>query len=375
MLIIVTAVALGVVAAYWLIAYSDLETRAERSIRMYLNDQELYYEDPTVLSVFYVYIGDGEDEYYEGSTEQELKAMYQAHPERFTINTLRQYRDLDTVALYYPVKASFRLSPPQDKTPDMMLVFCDISYDVGQIHNNVLIIAAVLAGFILLLFIVSRNTLKTLDKKDADMKNFFANASHELKTPLMAIKGNADGIMNNYVETKTGCLVIEKEADRMSGLISSILDIARLDSGMMVPDVTRTDVREIIYDAISSVMQEAANRSLEIQVELEEPVIRECDESMLYSAFSNILTNDLRYARSWIRVSSEPKGEKVRIRFENDGSPITEEDQLHVFDRFYKGEKGQNGIGMALAQEYVKLHGSEIQVYTTEQSTIFEILL
>ena len=375
MLIIVTVVALGVVAAYWLIAYSDLEARAERSIRKYLTDQELYYEDPTVLSVFFVYMGDDQEEYYEDSTEQELITLYQAHPERFSINTLRQYRDRDTIALYYPIKASLRYSPSEDKTPDMMLVFCDISYDVRQIHNNVLIIAAVLAGFILLLFAVSRNTLRTLDKKDADMKNFFANASHELKTPLMAIKGNADGILNNYVETKTGCLVIEKEADRMSGLISSILDIARLDSGMMVPDVIRTDVREIIYDAISSVMQEASNRNLQIMVELEEPVIRECDESMLYSAFSTILTHDLRYARSWIRVSSEPEGEKVRIRFENDGSPISEEDQLHVFDRFYKGEKGQNGIGMALAQEYVKLHGSEIQVHTTEKSTIFEILM
>ena len=67
------------------------------------------------------------------------------------------------------------------------MLFCDISYEVRQINRYVLVIAAVLVAFIILLFVVSRNTLKTLDTKDAEMKNFFANASHELKTPLMAI--------------------------------------------------------------------------------------------------------------------------------------------------------------------------------------------
>jgi len=191
----------------------------------------------------------------------------------------------------------------------------------------------------------------------------------------MAIKGNADGICNGYVEPAAGCEIIEKEADRMSGLISGILDISRLDSGMLVPDFVRTDVREIVYDAVTSVMQEASRRNLTIDVDIPDPVFRECDESMLYSAFSNILTNDIRYAESKIRIYTQPENSKMRFVFENDGTPISDEDQKHIFDRFYKGGGGQTGLGMALAQEYIKLHGSRICVQKEENRTIFFILL
>lgn len=375
MLLVVSLIAAGFLAAFWLIFYENLDSRAEHSIDLFLHDRETYYIDNTTVPVYEMYIGENVDPPFEGSVEEELLAYYQAHPERFVANSVGRYKDFDTTLLYYPIKASNRQWDHPSRVPDYMLLVSEITYEVTLIHRNVLMVAAVLAGFVLLLFLVSRNTLKALDTKDAEMKNFFANASHELKTPLMAIKGNADGISQGYVDTDAGCAIIEKEADRMSGLISGILDISRLDCGMVEPDFVRTDIREIVYDAVSSLMQEASNRGLSIDVDVPSPVFRDCDESMLYSAFSNILANDIRYARSYIRILSAEEGDKVRFIFENDGTPISDEDIEHVFDRFYKGENGQNGIGMALAQEYVKLHGSQITVRAVEEGTVFEIVL
>ena len=375
MLIVVTLIAMSLLAAFWLIAYENLDSRAERSIRMFLQDRDRYYEDATTFAVFEVYLGENLEMPWAGSTDEKLAILYRDHPERFPLNTYMRYRDPETFMVYYTTKVSSRLIGQPERVPQCLVFYCDISYELKLVHNNVLVIAGVLAAFIFLLFVVSRYTLKTLDKKDKEIKNFFANASHELKTPLMAIKGNADGICNGYVEPKDGCEIIEKEADRMAGLISSILDISRLDSGMVVPDVVRTDVREIVYDAVSSVMQEAANRKITIDVDIPEPVFRECDESMLYSAFSNILTNAIRYAGSAIRVFTEMEGSKARFVFENDGTPISDEDREHVFDRFYKGGDGKTGLGMALAQEYVKLHGSEITVQAGEGCTRFVIAL
>ena len=371
----VTVIAMGLLAAFWFIAFENLDSRAENSVRKYLKDRNRYFEDATTFPVFEVYLGKDLEMPWSGSSDEKMAILFRDHPERFPLNTFMRYFDPESFMVYYPMKVSMRGMDNPDRMQECLLFYCDISYELRLMHQNVLIIAGVLAGLILLLFVVSRYTLKTLDKKDQEIKNFFANASHELKTPLMAIKGNADGICNGYVEPKEGCEIIEKEADRMSGLISGILDISRLDSGMMVPDVVRMDVREIVYDAVSSVMQEAVNRKITIDVQIPEPVFRECDESMLYSAFSNILTNDIRYARSVIRVFTEPAGDRTKFVFENDGTPISDEDREHVFDRFYKGGDGKTGLGMALAQEYVKLHGSEITVEAGQDCTIFAIVL
>ena len=206
------------------------------------------------------------------------------------------------------------------------------------------------------------------------MRNFFANASHELKTPLMAIRGNVDGIRSGYVEPEKAYDVIEKETERMSALIGSILDLSKLDSGAVHMEVTMNDVREILYDAAGIILPEADKRGIQVNIEAAEPLFMECDERMIFSTFSNILTNALRYAEREISVRIE-KQDKIIIRFINDGVPISDEEIAHIFDRFYKGDKGQTGLGVALAQEYVNLHGGEISAAARDNRTEFVIII
>ena len=374
MLILISLILAAALALIWYIQYQDIDIRAENSIRTYLFERDQYFDGRQFFGVYECFVGSDDLEYYDESDE-ELARYYNEHPERFSEGSITRYSDFNTFILARPIRASLKSYMPEQPVT-CILICCDVSYYTNLIRNNMLVLFAALAGFILLLFAISRNTIHALDKKDEAMNNFFANASHEMKTPLMAIKGNADGIRSGYVEQDKGCEIIEKEADRMSGLISSILDISRLDSGAVQPDLELNDVREIIYDAITSVMQEAVNRKIELSVDLKEPAFRNCDERMLYSAFSNILTNGLRYADSLIRVYDEkPEEGKIRFVFENDGTPISEEDADHIFERFYKGDRGQSGIGMALAQEYIMLHGSEIEVGVREGRTAFSITL
>ena len=374
MLILISLIIAIALALIWYIQYRDIDIRAENSIRTYLYARDQYFDGRSFFGVYECFVGSEDLEYYD-EADEELAHYFKKHPERFSEDTVTRYSDFNTFILAQPIRASLRSYMP-DKPVDYILICCDVSYYTKLIRNNMLLLFAALAGFILLLFVISRNTIHALDKKDEAMNNFFANASHEMKTPLMAIKGNADGILHGYVEQDKGCEIIEKEADRMSGLISSILDISRLDSGAVHPDLEQNDVREIIYDAISSVMQEAVNRNIELSVDLKEPAFRNCDERMMYSAFSNILTNGLRYADSLIRIYDEkPEEGGIRFVFENDGTPISEEDAAHIFERFYKGDRGQSGIGMALAQEYIMLHGSRIEVGVREGRTAFSIIL
>ena len=380
MLIALILITGGFVAGYAFIAWQDVVSRAELSLQQYLVDEDYYFNDRSG-SLFYTYeyyVGDG-DFLYMDFSEEALAGYYRNHKEQLPFGHTYRFMTWEYYMLFMPVENAVWEDDiwGAAEDADAVLVYCEMSYEMSVIRSNVLLLSAVIAALLLLLFLVSRYTVKTLDAKDTGMKNFFANASHELKTPLMSIRGNVDGIRSGYVETRAGCEVIEKEVDRMSALISDILEISRLDSGAVKAEMLDNDVREILYDAASSVLPEIRRRGLTLEMELPDPIFRKCDEAMLYSAFSNILTNDIRFAESRIRVSAagDASSGPVTISFENDGTPISREDSAHIFDRFYKGRKGQSGIGMALAQEYVKLHGSEIRVDVKNGCTVFEMAL
>jgi signal transduction histidine kinase len=97
------------------------------------------------------------------------------------------------------------------------------------------------------------------------------------------------------------------------------------------------------------------------------------DEQMMHSVFSNIVSNNIRYAKSKVEVHVIKNSKFISIKISDDGEPILEENIIHVFDRFYKGKNGQNGIGLALAKEYIELHDGNIRVISNKEETAFLI--
>ena len=380
MLIILIGISAVVLFGYWFVAVNNIYARAEESIRRYMEDREYYLDFSwDYFFVLEFYVNKEPVDYDEGS-EYWLSKYYVENKDNLENGRVYHYRDHGYSTVYMPMEDVVWDDDWYGEKEGAVgvLVYCDVTYSISSINRNLLMFSATVAAMLLLLFLVSRNTVRSLNKKDEEMKNFFANASHELKTPLMSIRGNVDGMRDGYVDMDTGCAVIEKEAERMSNLVGEILEISRLDSGALQPEFLEYDVREIIYDAASSVMLKADEKGIKVDVDLPDPIFRLCDEAMLYSAFSNILTNAVRYARSFIGISAKPcmdNDQQVTLRFENDGEPVSEEDMKHIFDRFYTGKKGQTGIGMALAQGYVKVHGSEICVSVRNNNTIFEIVI
>lgn len=257
-----------------------------------------------------------------------------------------------------------------------ILVYADVTFAVDLVKKTVCVLLEVLGCIAILLFLAGRYFGCMLDAKDEGLKQFFANASHELKTPLMAIQGNVDGIRSSYVNTENACQVIDKATERMIRLIGDILELSKLDSGVMTPQMENTDIREILYDAMNIIEPAAAQKNIQIKENMLRPIFRYCDEEMLFSAFSNILTNSIRYAASRIEIAlSEDEHCRAKISICNDGDALGEEEKKHIFDRFYKGKKGQNGIGLSLSLEYIKLQQGDIRVLEKENRTIFEIII
>lgn len=370
MMTAMVAVMMILLAVFWLSESQQIRIRAEKSIRQTMVNEA--YEDRTLPPAYEFYT----EELAEGilnEAETDLLNHYNENRSQYMSGSIYSFTGNGHYMYFTPINAA-RRGDEFISEDERLILYTDVSYSVHALHSSLVIMALGAALSVLLLFFISRRLLILLEKKDNGMRNFFANASHELKTPLMAIRGNVDGIRSGYVEPEKAYDVIEKETERMSALIGSILDLSKLDSGAVHMEVTMNDVREILYDAVGIILPEADKRGIQVNIEAAEPLFMECDERMIFSTFSNILTNALRYAEREISVRIE-KQDKTIIRFINDGVPISDEEIAHIFDRFYKGDKGQTGLGMALAQEYVNLHGGEISAAARDNRTEFVIII
>ena len=214
---------------------------------------------------------------------------------------------------------------------------------------------------------------RDIEKEAERQQTFFQNASHELKTPLMAIQGYAEGIQAGVMDAGGAAEVILAESDRMTELVEELLDISKIDMGRQQLALSEMDVRELLYDSIRAVEPIAASGITIAPDFPEEPVMVSCDDIQLRRAVTNILSNGLRYACSELRLTCRADKRHVTIRIQDDGDGIAEEDLPHIFDRFYMGKSGKSGIGLALTKEIVHLHRGTIRAYNGDSGAVFEI--
>lgn len=214
---------------------------------------------------------------------------------------------------------------------------------------------------------------RDIEKEAERQQTFFQNASHELKTPLMAIQGYAEGIQAGVTDTGSAAEVILEESDRMTELVDELLDISKIDMGRQQLTLSKMDIRELLYDSIRAVEPTAAGGIAIVPDFPETPVIVNCDDTRLRRAITNILSNGIRYARSELRLTCRTDKRHVTIRIQDDGDGIAEEDLPHIFDRFYMGKSGKSGIGLALTKEIIHLHKGTIRAYNGDSGAVFEI--
>ena len=267
----------------------------------------------------------------------------------------------------------------QEEQDDWEKPYAYIMYiDIGPITRY--IVTLNWAFFAVLLAISSVMCLlgfrfgRDIEKEAERQQTFFQNASHELKTPLMAIQGYAEGIQAGVMDTGSAAEVILEESDRMTELVEELLDISKIDMGRQQLALSETDIRELLYDSIRAVEPAAAASGITIAPDFpEEPIMVKCDDTQMRRAVTNILTNGLRYARSELRLTCRLDKRNVIIRIQDDGNGIAETDLPHIFERFYMGESGKTGIGLALTKEIIHLHKGRICACNGEPGAVFEI--
>ena len=214
-----------------------------------------------------------------------------------------------------------------------------------------------------------------VERAHESQKWFFQNVSHELKTPMMAVQGCAEGIHTGVLDPVGASGVILEETEQMSELVEELLALSRLESGQANAEFHPTDVRELLYDCLRSTEQPAEQKNLRISLRFDEtPVTVNCDEIQLRRAFTNIITNALRYAKEKIQIECKADRGKAVVRIRDDGEGIAPELLPHIFDRFFSTRKGGAGIGLALVKETVTLHRGNVRA-ANDGGAVFEISL
>jgi signal transduction histidine kinase len=203
-----------------------------------------------------------------------------------------------------------------------------------------------------------------LQNYENNQKQFFQNASHELRTPLMSIQGYAEGIIEDVFTKNEAAEVIIAESARMEALVSGILYISRMDADLETSDrIYFTDVKNLLYDCHErlNVIAEKYNKRIIVE-HPEREVLFKTDDKKLDVVIANILSNAIRHAESEIKISYCLIENNLEIQIQDDGQGIRQADLPHLFDRFFKGENGKTGLGLAIGKEIVESLGGNIFV-------------
>ena len=203
-------------------------------------------------------------------------------------------------------------------------------------------------------------------ERDA-LRRFIADASHELRTPITALKNFNDllqGAAADDAAARTEFLAeSQTQLDRLEWITRNLLDLSRLDAGLVTLDLANHDVGELIESVASAFKVLAQEKGVAFSIWLPTPPLElRCDRARIELSLSNLLDNALKFtpAGGQVEIGAEQRGEDVRLWVRDTGPGIDPADQPHVFERFYRGKNGRvggSGLGLAIVKSVVQAHG------------------
>lgn len=227
-------------------------------------------------------------------------------------------------------------------------------------------------------FISNINTMsEKLDVYDKAQKTFLQNASHEFRTPLMSIQSYSEGILHKVTDSDTAADIILQESKRITRLVEDLLYLSRLDAIEENYSFSTITFNPLMVSCIKQ-MQGIANKN-DIKIILEAPtetINIVADEEKLSRAITNILSNCIRYADRTIKVNYQRISEdEIELSISDDGPGIATNSLPNIFDRFYKGTKGNFGLGLAISKNIIEKHDGKITAENLNPGASFRIIL
>ncbi len=234
------------------------------------------------------------------------------------------------------------------------------------------------------------NNITQLRKLENMRREFVANVSHELKTPLTSIKGFVetlrDGAVDEPERARQFLDIVHRQVERLAEIVNNLLMLSRIEQEMeggQLP-LEERKLRPVMEAAVSTCREKAGEKGISIKLNCPDSIILKLSPVLLEEAVVNLIDNAINYSESGseVIVDVAELGEDVRITVQDFGSGIAAEHLPRLFERFYRGDKarsrkmGGTGLGLAIVKHIVQAHGGRVTAESIEgQGSTFYIFL
>jgi len=211
-------------------------------------------------------------------------------------------------------------------------------------------------------------------------RDFIANVSHDLKTPLTSIQGYSQALLDGTASTperqQRAALVISQEAQRLSNLVEEVIDLARLESGRLTLHLQPTNLNDLVTDVVEAFAPRSDAAHVRLVWAAPAPVLTvTADGDRLRRALSNLVDNALKHTPQdgvvtlgLTRLAAQAgSGARVQVSVTDSGAGIAPADQQRIFERFYRADRARSGregsgLGLAIVKDIVEAHGGSVGV-------------
>lgn len=212
-------------------------------------------------------------------------------------------------------------------------------------------------------------------RMEATRRDFVANVSHELKTPVGAMSVLAEALLSSAEDPETVRRFGEKvlvEATRLGNMVSELIELSRLQGAERLPDMGAVDVDSVVAEAISRHKVPADNADIAVRTDEASGLQMMGEQALLVTALANLVSNAIAYSPrgSLVSISRRRRGENIEIAVTDRGIGIARKDQERVFERFFRADKarsratGGTGLGLAIVKHVAANHNGSIGLWS-----------
>lgn len=215
-------------------------------------------------------------------------------------------------------------------------------------------------------------------KLETMRRDFVANVSHELKTPLTSINGFVETLLEGALEDKENSRhflkIIQEHARRLNSLINDLLDLAAIESKEIQLEAEEFKLKDLADEILSGFKAQLKKKTLDAKNELDKGLCVKADKARIEQVLTNLLDNAIKFNKDkgFIRIYSQDLADKTRVIVEDSGIGIPRRDIPRIFERFYRVDKarsrelGGTGLGLSIVRHIVELHKGSVGVESQE---------
>ena len=269
------------------------------------------------------------------------------------------------------------------------LVFADTTTEAAtlrnMIYNCLVIFWVAMLVFLGISILLSHWAIRPVETAWNQQRQFVADASHELKTPLTVIMSNAELLQNEDATPEEQTLFsqnILSMSYQMRRLVENLLEMARVDNGAVQMRFAPVDFSQIVSDAVLSFQLLYAEQGLGLSSEIPEELSIQGSEQHLYQVLDVLLDNALKYSTplGMVRVTVSRHGRSCLLCVASPGTPLSPADLKNIFKRFYRADKaramnGSYGLGLSIAEAIVTAHKGKIWAESRNGENLFFVQL